>query len=112
MFSGTASEEMLPLYTVYKAEHLWDKWIIGGPPNARYICSKSGWFNQVCFNDWFTSIVIPYCRKIEAVEVLIGDNLSSHLNETIIEHLNIRFVVLPSNSAHLTQPLDVVTLHH
>ena len=40
--SDTASGEVLPLYTVYKAEHLWDKWRIGGSPNAETVQSQDG----------------------------------------------------------------------
>lgn len=98
MFAGTASGKMLPMYTVYKAEHLWHTWMEGGPTHTRYNRSKSGWFDHVCFNDWFNTIILPYVRSIDGPKVLIGDNLSSHLNESVIqkckEH-NIRFVFLP-----------------
>ena len=43
-------------------------------------------------------------------KVLIGDNLSSHINQAVIDQcteLNIAFVCLPANSTHLTQPLNV-----
>ena len=111
MFAGTASGTMLPPYTVYKAEHIWDTWVIGGPADARYNRSKSGWFDSRCSNDWFANIIVPFCRRINGPKLLIGDNLSSHINETVIElceRHNIRFVFLPGNSTHLTQPLDVV----
>ena len=53
MFAGAASGELLPVYVVYKAEHLWDTWTQGGPPGTRYNRSKSGWFDSNCFEDWF-----------------------------------------------------------
>ena len=46
----------------------------------------------------------------EEVKALIGDNLGSHLSLTVMEQCrehNIRFIFLPANSTHLTQPLDV-----
>ena len=32
MLAGTASEEVLPVYVVYKSDHLWNTWLEGGPP--------------------------------------------------------------------------------
>ena len=42
MFSGAASGDMLPVYVVYKSEHIWDSWTQAGPEGARYGRSKSG----------------------------------------------------------------------
>ncbi|CAG4981874.1 unnamed protein product [Colias eurytheme] len=41
---------------------------------------------------------------------MLGDNLSSHISVDVLracEENNVRFVCLPPNSTHLTQPLDV-----
>jgi len=110
MFAITGTGEVLPPYTVYKAERMYDQWTIGGPKNARYNRSKSGWFDSFSFEDWFTTIVVPWAKKTAGTKVIIGDNLSSHLNVNIIvecQRNNIRFVFLPKNATHLTQPLDV-----
>lgn len=110
MFAITEAGDVLPPYTVYKAERLYDQWTIGGPKNARYNRSKSGWFDGFTFEDWFSSIVIPWAKRLSGPKVIIGDNLSSHLNiEIIIEcqRNNVRFVFLPKNATHITQPLDV-----
>jgi hypothetical protein len=53
MFAGTATGELLPSYVVYKAANLWNTWTTGGPPKTRYNRSKSGWFDAICFDDWF-----------------------------------------------------------
>lgn len=45
MFSGTASGVVLPIYFVYKADHLYDSWTLDGPKGTRYNRSKSGWFD-------------------------------------------------------------------
>ena len=42
---------------------------------------------------------------------MIGDNLSSHISEAVIckcAKYHIKFVCLPPNSTHLSQPLDVI----
>ena len=34
MFCGSAAEQTLPAYVVYKADHLWSTWMECGPPNT------------------------------------------------------------------------------
>lgn len=62
------------------------------------------------FESWFNEILLPYAKKLDGLKVLICDNLSSHLSLNVIklcqEH-EILFVLLPPNSTHLCQPLDV-----
>ncbi|XP_026724784.1 uncharacterized protein LOC113505893 isoform X2 [Trichoplusia ni] len=110
MFAITAGGECLPPYVVYKAEHLYTTWTLNGPKGSRYNRSKSGWFDSVLFEDWFESIILPWAKNKTGTKVLIGDNLASHINPKIVSYCegnNIRFVFLPPNSSHLTQPLDV-----
>ena len=41
---------------------------------------------------------------------MIEDNLSFHISESVVrkcERHNVKFICLPPNSTHLTQPLDV-----
>ena len=47
MFAAAANGNLLPPYTVYKADNLWDRWTMNGPSKARYGTSKSGWFIQL-----------------------------------------------------------------
>jgi len=110
MFSVDATGSMLPLYVVYKSTQLWDSWTTGGPDKCRYNRTPSGWFDQSIFEDWFITVVIPNFRRMEGKKVVIGDNLASHMSIKIIQlckENDIRFVFLPPNSTHLTQPLDV-----
>ena len=110
MYCGSASRSLLPPYIVYKAENLWDSWCGGDPRGTRYNRTKSGWFDANCFNDWFFSIALPTMKKLDGKKVLIGDNLSSHMNPDVVkacEENNIVFICLPPNSTHLMQPLDI-----
>jgi hypothetical protein len=110
MFCGNAVGETLPPYTVFKSAHLYDSWIRGGPKGARYNRTKSGWFDETTFTDCFFSMVLPRLKKQSGQKILIGDNLSSHLSETVVEACNdnnIRFIALTPNATHLLQPLDV-----
>lgn len=118
MFSGSASGTLLPPYVTYNATHLYDSWTENGPVGTVYNRSKSGWFTLEIFEDRFQKVVLPYFKKFDsdAKKVLIGDNyLSSHISPHIIEECNknnIKFVLLPTNSTHYTQPLDVAFLGH
>lgn len=113
MFSGNAAGTLLPPYVVYKAENLWSTWTENGPQRTRYNRSKSGcyrFFDAVSFEDWFELTFLPNVRNLDGPKVIIGDNLSSHINLQVLklcEENNVRFVCLPPNSTHLTQPLDV-----
>ncbi|XP_047132683.1 uncharacterized protein LOC124811343 [Hydra vulgaris] len=114
MFAAAGDGTILSPYVVYKAQHMYDSWRVGGPPNSRFSRTKSGWFDSYCFQDWVETIAIPHLSKLKGVKVLLGDNLVSHLSVDIIktcqEH-NMKFVFLPSNSTHLTQPLDMAFFH-
>lgn len=110
MFAASGDGVLLPPYVVYKAVNLYPEWILNGPEGTVYNRSTSGWFDSVLFEDWFDKIALPFLRRKEGVKVLIGDNLSSHISVRIIqtcEANNILFVLLPPNSTHLCQPLDV-----
>ena len=110
MMAGTGDGVLLPPYVLYKAKHMWATWQEGGPPGANYNRNKSGWFDPHTFEDWFLTVVLLYLRKLPGRKVMIGDNLSSHISLQVIklckEH-NICFILLPPNSTHLLQPLDV-----
>ncbi|XP_013189286.1 uncharacterized protein LOC106142869 [Amyelois transitella] len=111
MFAGSASGALLPIYVVYKAEHLYDSWLRGGPANTFYNRTRSGWFDSTTFEDWFFKVVVPYFSSVgEGPKAILGDNLASHLSVKVIQKCaesDIRFIFLPANSSHLTQPLDV-----
>lgn len=55
-------------------------------------------------------ISCPFKKKQDGKKLVIGDNLTSHLSVNVLklcEDNDIKFVCLPPNSSHLTQPLDV-----
>lgn len=110
MMCGSAGGELAPVYVVYKAEKMWESWTENGPEKCRYNRTKSGWFDFQCFEDWFVSLMLPILKKQQGKKVLLGDNLSSHINAKVIDlcHENdISFIALPPNATHLLQPLDV-----
>lgn len=109
MFAISGSGVMLPPFIVFKSEHLYQNWVKDGPPGTRYGNTKSGWFDSNQFEEWFLTIALKYFRRLEGPKVLIGDNLASHISQNVIlecQKNGIRFILLPPNSTHLTQPLD------
>lgn len=63
MFSATGDGTLLPPFIVYKSEHLYGSWLENGPKGARYARSKHGWFDQAIFEEWFSTLVLPYLKK-------------------------------------------------
>lgn len=109
MFAAAADGTILQPYVVYKALHLYNSWT-EGYSQAHYNRTKSGWFDQFCFEDWIKTIAIPYLKKQSGKRILIGDNLSSHLTTEVIKicyENDVHMIFLPANATHLTQPLDV-----
>lgn len=110
MMAAAADGTVLSLYVVYKALNIYETWRHDGPKGCRYNCTKSGWFDSATFADWVRSIALPYFSNKTGDKYLIGDNLSSHLSMDLVAEcktVGVRFIFLPSNSTHLTQPLDV-----
>lgn len=110
MFAIAADGTRLPPYTVYKAKYLYEGWKEGGLPGSMYNRSSKGWFDSELFEDWFRTVALPYFRKLDGTKVIIGDNLQSHITINVIqecENNDIKFVLLPPNSTHMLQPLDV-----
>jgi len=110
MVCGNAKGELAPLYVNYKSEKMWDLWTKKGPPGCRYNRSKSGWFDATVSEDWFVNCMLPILRRQNGTKVLIGDNLSSHVQLEVIrpcEKYSIKFIALPPNATHLVQALDV-----
>lgn len=50
------------------------------PSGSCYNHTDLGWFNMCVFERWFRDIVLPYVSKLIGLEVLIGENLSSHVS--------------------------------
>lgn len=122
MICGSADGTLLPPYVIYKSTHLYDTWkergIVGSPccedaccsRGSRYNRTSSGWIDAPTFRDWFLTCFLPHAKRLDGRKVLIGDNLSSHLDNDVIaacESNNVSFVCLVPNSTHLCQPLDV-----
>ncbi|XP_063218613.1 uncharacterized protein LOC134528877 [Bacillus rossius redtenbacheri] len=110
MFCGTANGEVLPPYVVYKGTQPLVTWTQGGPPGTRYAASKSGWFEQATFENWFDTVLYPELKKKDGQKVIICDNLTSHISLYVLrqcDKVKTKFICLPPNSTHILQPFDV-----
>lgn len=77
MFSCAGNGSLLPDYVVYKAVHLYDSWTEGGPKYARYNRTKSGWFDNICFEDWVRTVAVPYFKNLRGKKSEITFRLTS-----------------------------------
>ena len=84
MFCGNAAGEFLPPVVVYKSENLYKNWIKGGPKNAVYDVTPSGWFDNRTFEIWYFKMFVPAVTGKGKV-ALIGDNLGSHFSKSVID---------------------------
>ena len=92
-------------------QRIHEGWTTGAPNGTHFTQSEREWFNSSTPEEWFITIVLPYYEGKPGIKILIGDNLGSHFSAKIVKDAikhNIIFVMLPTNSTHIFQPLDVV----
>ncbi len=115
MFCCNAAGDLLPPMTVYKVKsgNFYDTWMEGAPDDYVFTANPSGWFGMREYEYFVIKVLIRWIKRRipkEEVKVLIADNLGAHISPYVMqlcrEH-NIRYIFLPPNSTHLTQPLDV-----
>ena len=86
MFAGNAVGDYLPPMVVYKAQNLYSSWTEGGPLNAVYDVTKSGWFDSRTFEKWLFELFLFFSpTAYPGVTVLTEDNLGSHFSSVVIE---------------------------
>ena len=81
LFCCNAVGQYLPPYTIFKAKHLYESWTTGGVEGASYSVSDSGWMHDKNFENWFTTIFVPYTRSMCGgfTCVLVYDGHNSHI---------------------------------
>ena len=55
-----------------------------GPAGVHYSRSKSGWFDDGTFHNYFTTILKTHAKNIPGKKVLLGDNLSTHFTPKVL----------------------------
>ena len=84
----------------------WSKWVL-------LKCSPSGWMETPLFTEWFKSVFLPQVTHISEPKLLLMDGHVSHISFEVIDLArsnNVHLFCFPSNSSHLTQPIDVPLL--
>ena len=108
---GSASGVPLPPFIVYKGKHLYNAWTKGGPAGAMYSVSGSGWMEKESYESWFMKMFLPATKNRESAPVvLFFDGHHSHISISLIKvckENNVHLMLLPSNTTHVLQPLDV-----
>ena len=83
-----------------------------GPAGAMYSVSDSGWMEKENHHCWFQKMFLPatsHLRETGAV-ILFFDGHHSHISIQLIklsQESNVHLMLLPSNTTHVLQPLDV-----
>ena len=85
MFTRNAEGNVLPPYVLYKSVHLYDHWVKGGLVGAKYNQTNSDWFDEETFTRWFSTMMLPKLCIKEGKKVIIGDTLSLHLSQSVID---------------------------
>ena len=52
---GNANGDQMPPYVLYKTQHLYLIWTLGGPTGCLYGVSSSGWMEKPNFHSWYIS---------------------------------------------------------
>ena len=110
LFCSSATGQYLPPFTVYKSKNLYDTWTKGGPKDAGYGCSESGWMQDFNFESWFMSMFVPFVSEYSKPVLLTFDGHNSHLTYNTVKKAmenGIILLCLPPNTSHALQPLDV-----
>ena len=100
--AACADGTRLPPYILYKAKHLWSRWMQGGPAGAMYSVSGSGWMEGANFLQWFTKMFIPAVSHCSPV-FLFFDGHHSHLTLDLLQlaHTNgIHLVCFPPHATY------------
>lgn len=57
------------MYVVYKGKHLYNTWCSGGPQNALYTYSDSGWMEGQQFVMWFTKVFVAETSSLDGTKL-------------------------------------------
>ena len=109
-FCITANGDLCPPFVVYKAKYLNQSWTNGGPPGACYGVTKSGWMEDVVFQEWFLKHYVPWAEAFTKPCIPLLDGHGSHLTYQVVKAARenqIIMLCLPPHTSHALQPCDV-----
>ena len=103
-----ASGTMLPPMIIFSKGFPGGAYTRGGPTNALYAQSESGYMDSELYISWFKNIYLKYCSPERPV-MLVQDGHKSHMTVDLIDLARANNVILfnlPPHTTHATQPLD------
>ncbi len=107
--AGSASGSALPPMIIYPKSFPGGQYKFGGPDDALYGKSESGWVDSKLFLEWMKRIFLCYAVQERPV-LLIIDGHKSHLTLDCIDlacENQVILLCLPPHTTHHLQPLDV-----
>ncbi|XP_068992239.1 tigger transposable element-derived protein 1-like [Neodiprion pinetum] len=117
LFTYRADRTRAPPMLMYSYKKSIPKKIVENTPTGWGLgVSDSGWMTTETFYEYITNVFYPWLleEKTEFPVILYMDNHSSHLNlplVTFCREKQIELVMLPPNSTHIMQPLDISFFH-
>ena len=105
----SASGYTLPPMVIYKRKNLTPELRTGEIEGTLHGLSSTGWMDGELFQEWFHHHFLEYVPATRPI-ILLLDGHSSHYRLEVIREASIQGVivfVLPPNTTHLCQPLDV-----
>ena len=104
----SATGSSMPPFIIFDNKTLNPSLTVGEIPGTLYGLSGSGWIDSELFLDWFRQHFLVYAPKARPL-LLLMDGHSAHYCPQVIRAAakeKIILFTLPSNTTHLTQPLD------
>lgn len=108
MMACSSEGKLLPPYVVYKAKHIYNTWVAGGPSGTRYNRTISGWFYSETFFDWVEKILIPHLRRMPGLLPQYLFNFLTFFHSSQVKKLSLAItragisLLKPSNCAKFT----------
>ncbi|GFO14005.1 pogo transposable element with krab domain [Plakobranchus ocellatus] len=108
--AGSAADNALPPYIVYKGKNLYRDWVQGAPAGSLFNTSLNGWMESEHFFEWFKEQFLTNTQELSNLSrILIFDGHLSHLSVEIVKCArknNVVLLRLPAKLTHLLQPFD------
>ncbi|XP_071510366.1 uncharacterized protein [Diadema antillarum] len=109
----SAAGAVMPPNLIFKKGMPGGNYSVGGPDNALYSKSSSGFVDGELMLKWFKKVFLKYCSQDRSEKnpvLLLQDGHASHLDPLLILEAiqeNVILLQLVPHTTHLCQPLDV-----
>lgn len=84
----------MPLHIIHKGERLRSNWCTGGPDDASWDISPSGWMESQQFLKWFKNCFVPFVNNLAGTKLLFLDGHASRVSLELIKEAMSNNIVL------------------